>query len=89
MDRIEQRSSHLCEDCFVGVSNTVEQYHSFLRGVTVLIPYHLGLSSHASLPMWLLYPQSEEVSIRAPVAEVREGHSAQQRVSSAPCALFS
>lgn len=29
MDRIELRSSHLCEDCFVGISNTVEQY-SFL-----------------------------------------------------------
>lgn len=29
MDRIELRSSHLCEDCLVGVSNTVEQY-SFL-----------------------------------------------------------
>lgn len=35
MDRIEQRSSHLCEDCFVGVSNTVEQYYAFLRRVTV------------------------------------------------------
>lgn len=26
MDRIELRSSHLCEDCFVGVSNAVERY---------------------------------------------------------------
>ena len=25
MGRIELRSSHLCEDCLVGVSNTVEQ----------------------------------------------------------------
>lgn len=30
MDRIELRSSHLCEDCFVGISNTVGQY-SFPR----------------------------------------------------------
>lgn len=55
MGRIELRSSHLCEDCFVGVSKTVEQC-SFLGGVEFvgLLIFGSWLKCH-SLPVHLIW----------------------------------